>query len=95
MRCYVDIDGTICTQEDHYRDAEPIPTAIEKINRLFDAGYIITYWTARGGTSRCDYEYLTKRQLKEWGCKYHFLSIGEKPGFDLLIDDRARRIDEI
>ena len=38
---------------------------------------------------------ITKKQLDEWGCKYNELSVGEKPHFDLLIDDKSMRIEEI
>ena len=38
---------------------------------------------------------LTKSQLDSWGCKYHELSVGEKPPYDLLICDRTKRIEEI
>ena len=41
------------------------------------------------------YRRLTKSQLDEWGCKYHFLELGNKPQFDLFIDDKAKRIEEI
>jgi len=31
----------------------------------------------------------------EWGCKFHYLEMGNKPSFDLLIDDKTKRIEEI
>ena len=31
----------------------------------------------------------TKKQLDSWGCKYHNLSVGEKPHYDLIICDKA------
>ena len=48
-----------------------------KINRLYDEGWYITYWTARGGTSKIDYRDFTTKQLQEWGCKFNKLIIGE------------------
>lgn len=95
MKIFVDIDGTICTQEEDYRNAEPFLEVIERINEYFDAGHIITYWTARGGTSGKDWTYYTHKQLCSWGCKFHFLECGKKPDFDILIDDRARKTNEI
>jgi hypothetical protein len=96
MTIYVDIDNTICrTYGNNYPDARPLPENIKKINKLFDEGNEIIYWTARGRTSGTDWEYLTKNQLKEWGCKYHLLMMNVKPCFDLIIDDRAKRIEEI
>ena len=32
---------------------------------------------------------LTKEQLKKWGCKYTTLRVGDKPNYDLWIDDKA------
>lgn len=95
MRYFVDIDGTICTQEKDYRMAEPYYDSIAIINRLYDSGHEVIYWSARGGTTGKDWTYITEKQLKYWGCKYSSLRIGDKPDFDILIDDRSRRINEI
>ena len=98
---YVDIDETICFYSDNggcrrnYIDAIPSHYNISKINKLYDKGNYIKYWTARGTFSKIDYYNLTKTQLDEWGCKYHELSVGEKPIYDLLICDRTKRIEEI
>jgi len=100
MNIYVDIDETICYYENEreYHLAKPIVDNILKINKLFDEGNKITYYTARGSVhvDRLDeYSSLTKVQLKEWGCKYHQLSVGEKPAYDLMICDKTKRIEEI
>ena len=52
----VDIDETICFYKDKrvYELAIPIYGNIEKINRLYDEGWHITYWTARGGHTQRD-----------------------------------------
>ena len=68
---------------------------IDKINILYNKGNKITYWTARGSITGIDWYEVTKNQLNEWGCKYHFLSVGEKPAYDLLICDKTKRIEEI
>lgn len=99
MRVYVDIDETICFYDGverlGYKNAVPNLENIAKINGLYDSGSEITYWTARGSVSKIDYTCLTEKQLKDWGCKYHHLSVGEKPPYDLLICDKTRRIEEI
>jgi uncharacterized HAD superfamily protein len=97
MKIYVDIDETICYYEAErsYSYAKPIKEHIEKVNKLFDEGNEITYYTARGSVSGIDYYNLTKEQLDRWGCKYHHLSTGEKPAYDLLICDKTKRIEEI
>ena len=97
MNIYVDIDETICYYNDErdYNLALPIHNNISKINKLYDEGNKITYWTARGSVTKIDWLEITKKQLKEWGCKYHHLSVGEKPPYDLLICDKTKRIEEI
>ena len=99
MKIFVDIDETICHYKDvdrlGYKNAIPILFNIEKINKLYDKGHEISYWTSRGYYSGIDYFELTKDQIEEWGCKYHYLSVGEKPHYDLLICDKTKRIEEI
>jgi hypothetical protein len=94
---YVDIDETICFYEGerNYPDAKPNLNNIKKINNLYNEGHSITYWTARGSVTKIDWYKTTKNQLKIWGCKYHNLSVGEKPPYDLLICDKTKRIEEI
>ena len=94
----VDIDETICfySGKRKYNLAEPEPKNIAKINKLYDEGWEIIYWTARGSRSGIDYEEFTRNQLLEWKCKYHNLICGkEKPHFDLVIDDKSKRIEEL
>ena len=81
MKIFVDIDETICFYEGkrHYPDAVPNKENISKINDLYDQGHYIKYWTARGAVTGLDWKSTTKKQLEDWGCKYHELSVGEKP----------------
>lgn len=97
MKIFVDIDETICryVDERHYSHAIPIQNHIDKINKLYDEGNNITYYTARGSVTGIDWFDVTKNQLDNWGCKYHKLSVGEKPDYDLLICDKTKRIEEI
>jgi|TARA_R110000772_G_scaffold83741_1_gene177117 hydroxymethylpyrimidine pyrophosphatase-like HAD family hydrolase len=94
---YVDIDETICFYEGkrHYPNAIPNKENINKINKLYNKGHEITYWTARGSVTQIDWMETTVNQLKKWGCKYHKISVGEKPHYDLLICDKTKRIEEI
>ena len=93
---YVDIDETICTtpQSRKYEDAEPISSNIEKINKLYDQGNTIVYWTSRGSRKQINWYDLTYKQLVLWGAKFHELRI-DKPYYDLFIDDKTLRIEEI
>ena len=95
MIYYVDIDNTIChTKGNDYRNATPYPVVIAMINELFEQGEKVVYWTARGGTSGTDWYDFTLRQLKSWGCNFDELRT-DKPSFDVLIDDRSRKTNEI
>ena len=103
----VDIDETICFYPDK-RAVQPRRAQrrnIAKINKLYDEGWYVVYWTARGGSQKsislgkCYYEF-TWNQLESWGCKFHDLSTGSKgkyikPACDLVIDDKAKRIEEL
>ena len=97
MVVYVDIDETICYYENkrEYPLALPIKENIAKINKLFNDGHHIKYWTARGSVTGINWDIITRNQLEKWGCKYHDLSVGEKPHYDLLICDKTKRIEEI
>tara|TARA_Y100000996_G_C22482351_1_gene626736 strand:- start:760 stop:1005 length:246 start_codon:yes stop_codon:yes gene_type:complete len=78
-----------------YSMASPLENNIKKINKLYDEGNKIHYWTARGTVTKINHYDLTKNQLDSWGCKYHSLSVGEKPAYDLLICDKTIRIEEL
>ena len=96
MKIYVYIDNTICkTLGMDYENAQPIKKNIDKINNLYNQGNQIIYWTARGSVSKIDYYDITYNQLRDWGCMFHSLSVGEKPPYDLLICDKTKRIEEI
>jgi len=92
MLIYVDIDETICFHEHtdgarDYTKATPSKPRIDKINKLYDEGHTIIYWTARGTVTGIDWTELTKSQLQKWGAKHHDLKLG-KPAYDLFIDDK-------
>ena len=100
----VDIDGTICDWQAgrDYTLAEPFPEKIKVINKLYDEGNTIKYFTARGMgryAGRSDkaiesFYAITESQLDRWGCKYHELKV-DKPFYDLFIEDKSLRIEEL
>lgn len=102
MRIYVDIDETICFYDEDialdgkkdYHKAIPNYDNIAKVNRLYHEGNHITYWTARGSRSGIDWTEFTKRQLNDWNVRYHEVRC-DKPYYDLFIEDRSVRIDEL
>ena len=88
----VDIDGTICeTKDGDYENAVPYKDRIKKLNELYDKGNRIIYYTARGSENGKSWSELTRKQLKEWGVKYHSLGFDKLYG-DYYIDDKAINI---
>ena len=89
MKIFVDIDETICNTPESrdYNDSTPIKSRIDKINKLYDEGNTIIYWTARGTGTGIDWAEVTANQFREWGVKYTDLKFG-KPIYDLFIDDK-------
>jgi hypothetical protein len=93
MIYYIDIDGTICiTEGTNYTTAIPIPNRIQEVNKLYEDGHTVVYWTARGTGSGTDLYALTLKQLKGWGCKFTTLKTG-KPVYDLFVEDRSMHPD--
>ena len=95
---FVDIDGTICSDtKGNYAECVPFLNKIGKVNRLYEEGNTVIYWTARGmtrtkGNIHKAYELyyeLTRDQLKEWGAKYHELRMG-KPSYDIFFEDKGK-----
>ena len=107
-RYCVDIDGTICspTVGRDYHKAKPWKNRIDALNKLYDEGNYIIYFTARAMGRFSDQTHfdaaikakevlfeLTEKQLNDWGCKYHELIMG-KPHADIFIDDKGINSDE-
>jgi hypothetical protein len=89
MRIFVDIDNTICdTIGTQYVNATPRLDKITVVNKLFNDGHYIVYWTARGTVSGIDFTELTTNQLNSWGVKYHEIRL-KKPTYDIFVDDKA------
>jgi glycerol-3-phosphate cytidylyltransferase len=85
-----DIDGTICEVDgNNYKEAAPYEDMIAEVNKLYNQGHMIKYFTARGSVSGIDWTDFTTSQLEHWGAKYHELIMNRKPHYDLLIDDKA------
>jgi hypothetical protein len=94
---YVDIDETICNtpkNDRNYFNATPISENISKINNLYESGNTIVYWTSRGSRKQIDWYDLTKKQLEVWGAKYNELRT-DKPYYDLFIDDKTCKIENL
>ncbi len=77
----IDIDGTIT--EDVPNEAPermvscaPFPDALETVNRWYDAGHIITFFTSRTE----DLREITETWLQKHGFKYHGLLMNKPRG---------------
>lgn len=75
----IDIDGTICedirNEESHlYQSAKVFPESLRIINKWFEEGNVITFFTARESKDR----EVTEKWLKEHSFKYHAL-VMDKP----------------
>lgn len=98
----VDIDDTISTHINrNYTMSIPNKPIIDRLNLLYDSGWKIIYFTARGQYS-CDgdlklIELLRRQELTNWmtlhNVKHHELRFG-KPLAIYYIDDKALRPDE-
>lgn len=75
----VDIDDTLIKSDlidGEYCNARPIKEEISYLTKLYEKGYTIIIWTGRHWNH---YE-ITKKQLEEFGVKYHELIMGKPPG---------------
>lgn len=90
-----DLDNTLCSTERSdqgywlYRQAMPILSRIDVVNRLYSEGHYIIVDTARGCNSGEDWYDFTFAQLREWGLQFNELRTGVKKAADLYIDDKA------
>ena len=103
-RIAVDIDGTLTekgkfpdifktTPEDllkSYKEVTPNKFMIDWVNKMYDKGYVIFLFTSRSDL----FQSHLKEWLKENHVKYHYYIMG-KPYYDMIVDDKAIRPDEI
>lgn len=94
QRFVFDIDGVIAKiqKDNDYSLAEPNERMVQIINRLYDMNNVIVLLTARGYTTGIDWTEVTRRQLEQWGLKYHELHFG-KPNADYYVDDKMLSMD--
>ena len=77
----IDIDGTICDdipneEPERMVDAQLYPDALEILNKWFDEGHIITFFTSRVEEHR----QVTEQWLNKHGFKYHGLLMSKPRG---------------
>lgn len=90
----IDIDGTICEdvpneEPERMLTCQEIPGAKEQINRWYNEGHIITFFTSRLETHRA----YTERWLNGHGFKWHGIIFGKPRGGNYhLIDDRPMQV---
>ncbi|MCR9153822.1 MAG: LNS2 domain-containing protein [Croceimicrobium sp.] len=77
----IDIDGTICDdipneEPERMATAQHYPDALETLNRWFEQGHIIYFFTSRTE----DHRKVTEDWLNEKGFKYHGMLMGKPRG---------------
>lgn len=77
----IDIDGTICDdipneEPERMLTAEVYPDALETLNRWYDEGHIIFFFTSRTEAHRT----YTETWLNKHGFKYHGIIFGKPRG---------------
>ena len=97
----IDLDDTISfTYNRDFKNSEPNQPVIDKINELYDNGWKIIIYTARGAKScatlldrEIKYRGITEAWLNEHNVKYHELVFG-KMNADYYVDDKAMTIEQ-
>ncbi|MCA1762724.1 MAG: phosphoheptose isomerase [Flavobacteriales bacterium] len=77
----IDIDGTVTDdvpneEPERMATCEPYPDALDILNKWFDQGHIITFFTSRTEEHR----EITELWLEKHGFKYHGLLMGKPRG---------------
>lgn len=77
----IDIDGTVCEdipneEPERMPLAEVYPDALDIVNKWFEEGHIITFFTSRTEEHRL----VTEQYLQSKGFKYHGLLMGKPRG---------------
>ena len=77
----IDIDGTITDdvpneEPERMATCQPFPDALRTLNKWYDEGHIITFFTSRTEAHRS----VTEAWLKEHGFKYHGILFGKPRG---------------
>lgn len=77
----IDIDGTVTEdvpneEPERMRTCQPFPDALEMVNKWYDEGHIITFFTSRTEDLRA----ITETWLQEYGFKYHGLLMNKPRG---------------
>lgn len=87
----IDIDGTICEdvpneEPERMLTAEELPGARNAVNKWYDDGHVITFFTSRTEAHRKN----TEKWLKDHNFKYHGIIFGKPRGGNYhWIDDRT------
>jgi hypothetical protein len=77
----IDIDGTICDdipneEPERMATAELYPDALKTLNKWYDEGHIIFFFTSRTE----DHRKVTEEWLNKFGFKYHGMVMGKPRG---------------
>lgn len=84
----IDIDGTVCDdipneEPERMVTAEPLPGAVDAINKFFDDGHVVTFFTSRTEENR----EVTEDWLDKHGFLFHGLLMNKPRGGNYAIID--------
>lgn len=85
----IDIDGILTRQKEMSKDEVPNLKNIITVNRLYEDNIIVLY------TSRdIVFKTQTEKWLTEQGVRYHDI-VFNKIKYDVIVDDRAMRLEDL
>lgn len=93
-RIVFDLDGVLCPTRwpgwsaEEAERADPLPGAVQATHKAHEAGYQVVIWTAR----KREHEAMTRAWLDRHGFYYDEIWF-EKPGYIVMVDDRALNFD--
>jgi uncharacterized HAD superfamily protein len=94
----IDIDGTVCEDirneegEERMKNAKMLQSSIDEINKLYDQGHFICFFTARTD----EFKQVTEEWLEKHGVRFHKViynkprKIGEFNEYHFIDDSHVR-----
>lgn len=101
MKVFVSIDSIIKNLPKlgsslDYKNIKPQYDSIEKINKMYDDGDVIIYYTPKGLNPDIDWENFIYKKLIKWGCSFNdIICEFEKNSLDSMVDSKIKIIEKV